>query len=48
MNLLNLTSRLTPRYVNYSFAVIRAHQLERADEILEFSKTALRRALTTN
>jgi len=47
MNLHNLTSTLTPRYLNYSFAVIRPHQLERADEIKEFSKTALT-ALTTN
>lgn len=39
MKLHDLTSTLTPRNVNYSFAVIRAHQLERADEILEFSKT---------
>jgi len=43
MNLRNLTSALTPRYVNYSFAVIRAHQLALTDEILEFSKKALQR-----
>lgn len=47
MNLHDLTSTLTPRYVNHSFAVTRAHHLDRADEFLEFSKTSAT-ALTTN